>query len=81
MKQDEVVLIMFPSILSNRFIINVWITILVIDLLLIIKQMSVATNNQTTKTELFAEIVNGLEPFTNFRKKLHHRCSIELENR
>ena len=51
------------------------------DSLLIIKQMSVARNNQTTKTELFAEIVNGLEPFTNFRKKLHHRCSIELENR
>ena len=30
----------------------------------IIKQISVARNNQTTKTELYAEIVNGLEPFT-----------------
>ena len=31
--------------------------------------MSVARNNQTTKTELFTEIFNGLEPFTNFGKK------------
>ena len=46
------------------------------DLLVIIKKISVARNNQTTKTENFAEIVNGLEPFTNFRKKLHPRCSI-----
>ena len=37
--------------------------------------MNVARNNQNTKTELFVEIVNGLEPFTNFRKKLHPRCS------
>ena len=41
--------------------------------------MSVARNNQTTKTELFAEIVNGLELFTNFRKS--SIPDVPLENR
>ena len=35
-------------------------------------------NKQTSKLELSAKIVSGLEPFTNFRKKLHPRYLIGL---